>query len=30
MTLTRLLSPELEQRLKEEAKRQGLSLDAYT
>jgi hypothetical protein len=29
MTLTLHLSPELEQRLKQEAKRQGLSLDAY-
>jgi hypothetical protein len=28
MTLTLYLSPELEQRLKQEAKRQGLSLDA--
>lgn len=30
MTLTLLLSPELEQRLKQEAERQGLSLDVYT
>ena len=30
MTLTLHLPPELEQRLKQEAKRQGLSLDAYT
>ena len=29
MTLTLHLSPELEQRLKQEAKHQGLSLDAY-
>ena len=29
MTLTLHLSPELEQRLKQEAMRQGLSLDAY-
>ena len=30
MTLTLHLSPELEQRLTQEAKRQGLSLDTYT
>ena len=30
MTLTLHLSPELEQRLLQEAKRQGLPLDAYT
>ena len=29
MALTLHLSPELEQRLKQEAKRQGLALDAY-
>ena len=29
MTLTLHLSPELEQRLQQEAKHQGLSLDAY-
>lgn len=30
MTLTLHLTPELEQRLTQEAKRQGLSVDAYT
>ena len=30
MTLTLHLSPELEQRLTQEAKRHGLALDAYT
>ena len=30
MTLTLYLTPELEQRLTQEAKRQGLSIDVYT